>query len=190
MCGIFLLLPAEQHAVQRRTCPGFQPMPTSMSATQTSTTIPWRERTKPALHFSPCRLSSCWAAAGQSDLGTIQSGDKPGQGWRHRITQVHFSLVGHGATRTVAAKAQPLLRWPAWHRKDRHALSAGGASLAVANSRQLGNRLTCHSMHLCAAELMDRCIGSPIWALMMRDKELTGTLRTAAPAASMSLPTW
>lgn len=27
------------------------------------------------------------------------------------------------------------------------------------------------------AELMDRCIGSPIWVLMKGDKELTGTLR-------------
>lgn len=31
--------------------------------------------------------------------------------------------------------------------------------------------------HLMPAELMDRCIGSPIWVLMKGDKELTGTLR-------------
>lgn len=31
--------------------------------------------------------------------------------------------------------------------------------------------------HLMPAELMDRCIGSPIWVLMKGDKEITGTLR-------------
>lgn len=84
--------------------------------------------------------------------------------------KVHCSLVGHGATWTVAVNSKPQPLHPALHGKNRHALSAGCASLVVANIEQKGNRLTCQSMHVCAAELMNRCIGSPIWVLMKRDR--------------------
>ena len=31
--------------------------------------------------------------------------------------------------------------------------------------------------HLMPSELIDRCVGSPIWVIMKGEKELTGTLR-------------